>query len=132
MNWTDEGALYSQIAVFLREDLGRGDITTQSIVARNTRARARFIAGEKSRRGDVLIAADGVRSKIRSEYFRHPGAKSLSRTAWRATDVSGCRPGRTRLSRRVKRRTDLDWQRVTARAFSLFTSVNSSSRFSRI
>src|SRR5438105_1294479 len=47
MNWTDDGALYSQIAVFLREDLGRGDITTQSIVARNTRARARFIAGEK-------------------------------------------------------------------------------------
>ncbi|HTG87399.1 MAG TPA: carboxylating nicotinate-nucleotide diphosphorylase, partial [Pyrinomonadaceae bacterium] len=27
-------------------DLGRGDITTQSIVARNTRARARFVAGE--------------------------------------------------------------------------------------
>lgn len=47
MNWVDEGALYSQIGVFLREDLGRGDITTQSIIARNTRARARFVAGEK-------------------------------------------------------------------------------------
>lgn len=47
MNWIDEGALYSQIALFLREDLGRGDITTQSIVARNTRARARFVAGEQ-------------------------------------------------------------------------------------
>src|SRR5438093_2822520 len=47
MNWLDEGALYSQIAVFLREDLGRGDITTQSIIARNTRARGRFVAGEK-------------------------------------------------------------------------------------
>jgi nicotinate-nucleotide pyrophosphorylase (carboxylating) len=46
MNWIDEGALYSQIGLFLREDLGRGDITTQSIVARNTRARARFVAGE--------------------------------------------------------------------------------------
>ena len=46
MNWFDEGALYSQIALFLREDMGRGDITTQSIVARNTRARARFVAGE--------------------------------------------------------------------------------------
>jgi nicotinate-nucleotide pyrophosphorylase (carboxylating) len=45
MNWIDEGALYSQIGLFLREDLGRGDITTQSIVARNTRARARFVAG---------------------------------------------------------------------------------------
>ena len=46
MNWVDEGALYAQIGLFLREDLGRGDITTQSIVARNTRARARFVAGE--------------------------------------------------------------------------------------
>ena len=47
MNWLDEGSLYSQIAIFLREDLGRGDITTQSIVARNTRARGRFLSGEK-------------------------------------------------------------------------------------
>ena len=47
MNWLDEGALYSQIPVFLREDLGRGDVTSQAIVARNTRARGRFVAGEK-------------------------------------------------------------------------------------
>jgi nicotinate-nucleotide pyrophosphorylase (carboxylating) len=46
MNWIDEGALYSQIGIFLREDLGRGDITTQSIIVRNTRARARFVAGQ--------------------------------------------------------------------------------------
>src|SRR5215207_5468330 len=46
MNWIDEGALYSQIGLFLREDLGRGDITTQSIIVRNTRARARFVAGQ--------------------------------------------------------------------------------------
>lgn len=46
MNWIDEGALYAQIGLYLREDLGRGDITTQSIIARNTRARARFVAGE--------------------------------------------------------------------------------------
>jgi nicotinate-nucleotide pyrophosphorylase (carboxylating) len=46
MNWIDDGALYAQIAAFLREDLGRGDITTQSIVTRNTRAKARFVAGE--------------------------------------------------------------------------------------
>jgi len=46
MNWIDEGALYSQIGLYLREDLGHGDITTQSIVVRNTRARARFVAGE--------------------------------------------------------------------------------------
>ena len=46
MNWIDEGALYSQIGLYLREDMGRGDITTQSIIVRNTRARARFVAGE--------------------------------------------------------------------------------------
>lgn len=47
MNWLDEGALYSSIGLFLREDLGRGDITTQTIVMRNARARGRFVAGEK-------------------------------------------------------------------------------------
>ncbi|HKR60446.1 MAG TPA: carboxylating nicotinate-nucleotide diphosphorylase [Pyrinomonadaceae bacterium] len=47
MNWMDEGALYSQIAAMLREDLGRGDITSQAIVERNTRARGRFVANEK-------------------------------------------------------------------------------------
>src|SRR5262245_735539 len=46
MNWFDEGALYSQIGGFLREDMGRGDITTQSIITRNTRARGRFVANE--------------------------------------------------------------------------------------
>jgi nicotinate-nucleotide pyrophosphorylase (carboxylating) len=47
MNWLDEGSLYSSISIFLREDLGRGDITTQATIARNTRARGRFLAGEK-------------------------------------------------------------------------------------
>lgn len=44
MSWLDEGALFSQIGAFLSEDLGRGDITTQSTVVRNTHARGRFIA----------------------------------------------------------------------------------------
>ena len=47
MNWLDEGALYSSIGLFLREDLGRGDITTQSVLMRNSRAKGRFVAGEK-------------------------------------------------------------------------------------
>jgi len=46
MNWLDEGALYSSIGLFVREDLGRGDITTQTVLMRNARARGRFIAGE--------------------------------------------------------------------------------------
>jgi len=37
----------SSIGLFLREDLGRGDITTQSVLARNARARGRFVAAEK-------------------------------------------------------------------------------------
>ena len=47
MNWLDEGALYSSIGLFVREDLGRGDITTQTVLMRNSRARGRFVAGEK-------------------------------------------------------------------------------------
>jgi len=46
VNWLDEGALYSSIGLFLREDLGRGDITTQSVLMRNERAKGRFIAAE--------------------------------------------------------------------------------------
>src|SRR4051812_41115970 len=46
MNWLDEGALFSQAGAFLAEDLGRGDITTQACIARNTRARGRFLAKE--------------------------------------------------------------------------------------
>src|SRR5256885_16107186 len=47
VNWLDEGTLYSSIGLFLREDLGRGDITTQSVLMRNARAKGRFVAGEK-------------------------------------------------------------------------------------
>jgi nicotinate-nucleotide pyrophosphorylase (carboxylating) len=47
MNWLDEGALYSSIGLFLREDLGRGDITTQTVLSRNVRTKGRFVAGEK-------------------------------------------------------------------------------------
>jgi nicotinate-nucleotide pyrophosphorylase (carboxylating) len=47
VNWLDEGALYSSVGLFLREDLGRGDITTQATIMRNARARGRFVAGEK-------------------------------------------------------------------------------------
>lgn len=46
MNWLDEGALFLQIGAFLGEDLGRGDITTQATVARNSHARGRFVAKE--------------------------------------------------------------------------------------
>jgi len=47
VNWLDEGALYSSVGLFLREDLGRGDITTQTVLMRNARARGRFVAAEK-------------------------------------------------------------------------------------
>lgn len=46
MKWLDEGALFQQIGAFLNEDLGRGDITTQSTVTRNAHARGRFLAKE--------------------------------------------------------------------------------------
>jgi nicotinate-nucleotide pyrophosphorylase (carboxylating) len=46
MKWLDEGALFQQIGAFLSEDLGRGDITTQSTIARNAHARGRFLAKE--------------------------------------------------------------------------------------
>jgi salicylate hydroxylase len=44
-----------------------------------------FAAAGVSQRSEILVAADGVRSAIRTGYFRHPGPQSLGRSAWRAT-----------------------------------------------
>jgi nicotinate-nucleotide pyrophosphorylase (carboxylating) len=46
MSWLDEGALFAQVSAFLNEDIGRGDITTQSTVMRSQSAKGRFIAKE--------------------------------------------------------------------------------------
>ena len=66
MNWLDEGALFSQIGSFLSEDLGRGDITTQATVARNARARGRFLAKEPMTVAG-LEAAEAVFSTLDSQ-----------------------------------------------------------------
>ncbi|MET0622570.1 MAG: carboxylating nicotinate-nucleotide diphosphorylase [Pyrinomonadaceae bacterium] len=66
MSWLDEGALFSQIGAFLNEDIGRGDITTQSTVMRSQSAKGRFIAKE----GMVvcgLEAAEAVFSTLDSQ-----------------------------------------------------------------
>ena len=85
MNWLDEGALYSQIAVFLREDLGRGDITTQSIIARNTRARGRFVAGEKMIVAGLEAAEHHLYSRRRPRLWRAvvPGQSADSHADYR-------------------------------------------------
>lgn len=66
MAWLDEGSLYSQIGAYLSEDLGRGDITTQSVVVRNARARGRFIAKEAMTIAG-LEAAEAVFSTLDSQ-----------------------------------------------------------------
>lgn len=52
---------------------------------RATESEVGFTIGGENRGADVLIAADGVRSAIRTDYFRHSGPMSLGRSAWRAT-----------------------------------------------
>jgi nicotinate-nucleotide pyrophosphorylase (carboxylating) len=46
MNWLDNGEVLTSIGEFLAEDLGRGDITTQSTVAPDVRGMGRFLAKE--------------------------------------------------------------------------------------
>jgi nicotinate-nucleotide pyrophosphorylase (carboxylating) len=46
MSWIETGEILSQIGEFLREDIGRGDITTQSTVLPETRGFGRFLAKE--------------------------------------------------------------------------------------
>src|SRR5579862_1198364 len=40
----DPGVIYSYASDFLKEDLGRGDVTTQAVVKGGIRAKGRFIA----------------------------------------------------------------------------------------
>lgn len=46
MSWIDSGEILGQIGEFLREDLGRGDLTTASTVARDVRGMGKFLAKE--------------------------------------------------------------------------------------
>jgi len=46
MSWIDSGEIIGQIGEFLREDLGRGDITTSSTVAPDVRGLGKFLAKE--------------------------------------------------------------------------------------
>jgi salicylate hydroxylase len=44
-----------------------------------------FSAGGRRHLADLLVAADGVHSRIRTTCFGHSGARPLGRMAWRAT-----------------------------------------------
>ncbi|HXH69408.1 MAG TPA: carboxylating nicotinate-nucleotide diphosphorylase [Pyrinomonadaceae bacterium] len=46
MSWIDSGEILADIGEFLREDIGRGDITTQSTVPPDVRGLGRFLAKE--------------------------------------------------------------------------------------
>ncbi len=43
-----------------------------------------FTAAGEAESFDVLVAADGIRSGIRQNHFRHPGPRPFGLTAWRA------------------------------------------------
>jgi salicylate hydroxylase len=47
-------------------------------------AKVVFTAASEACQGDVLLAADGVHSRIRAEYFGYTGPRSFKRNAWRA------------------------------------------------
>jgi nicotinate-nucleotide pyrophosphorylase (carboxylating) len=46
MNWLDNGDILASIGEFLAEDIGRGDITTQSTVPPDVRGQGKFLAKE--------------------------------------------------------------------------------------
>ncbi len=52
---------------------------------RGTEKEVGFIAGGENRQSEILVAADGVRSAIRTSHFQYPGPTSLGHSAWRAT-----------------------------------------------
>ena len=44
-----------------------------------------FSAGGRKHSADLLVAADGLHSHLRTDYFGHPGPRPLGHIAWRAT-----------------------------------------------
>ena len=52
---------------------------------RTTDAGVVFSAGGRPHMADVLVAADGVHSRLRASVFGHAGAEPVGRVAWRAT-----------------------------------------------
>ena len=44
-----------------------------------------IIAGSGRYPADILVAADGINSRVRTRHFGHPGPRALGRQAWRAT-----------------------------------------------
>jgi len=55
-----------------------------------------FLAGGEEQRADILIAADGLRSSIRTGYLGHPGPAPLGHVAWRATLPADAAPAEMR------------------------------------
>lgn len=56
--------------------------------AEDVRAKADAVAisaGGHELVSGILVAADGIHSRIRTDHFGYPGPRSLGRTAWRAT-----------------------------------------------
>jgi salicylate hydroxylase len=64
------------IAIHLRAEAHDVRATDAGVVLR---------AGGRQFLVDVLVAADGVNSRIRTGHFGHAGAEPLGKTAWRAT-----------------------------------------------
>ena len=67
---------HPHIAIRLHADVHDVRATEGGVVLR---------AGGRGALTDVLVAADGVGSRIRTDHFGHPGPRSAGRTAWRAT-----------------------------------------------
>ena len=70
-------AAKDQASVSIILDAEVGDV-------RDTANGVAFSAGGESRDADLLVAADGVHSKIRTEHFGYTGPTSFGRSAWRA------------------------------------------------
>jgi nicotinate-nucleotide pyrophosphorylase len=62
MNFLENSDILGDIGEFLREDIGRGDITTQSIVSEDVRGIGRFLAKEKL----VNLRSGSRRSRLRA------------------------------------------------------------------
>jgi nicotinate-nucleotide pyrophosphorylase (carboxylating) len=92
---------FDPIGLALREDIGKGDVTTDFLVPAGTRATARIVS-----RQDAVVAG----SKVAAAVFRRVDAKLKTRIV--RSDGSNVRPGGTILEIRGRARSILKAERV--------------------
>ena len=100
----------------------------KSATSARTEGGVAFAAGGHGRRSDILIGADGIRSRVRTGFFRHPGAEA-ARSHGLARDAAVGRRRRFRGARLTGSGSERARILCITRSAAGHASTSSSSRY---